>query len=71
MVGRSRHIIRGGGMARRELIASFQTTILCFMSHETNMFSRFSTKIEVVQTVKNVTLVPFCKTECFDYILAS
>ena len=28
-------------------------------------FSRFS-KIEVVQNVKNVTLVPFCKTECFD-----
>ena len=30
-------------------------------------FSRFS-KIEVVQHVKNITLVPFCNTECFDYI---
>ena len=29
-------------------------------------FSRLS-KIEVVQNVKNVTLVPFCKTECIDY----
>ena len=32
-------------------------------------FSRFS-KIEVVQNVKNVTLVPFCKTECFDGYLS-
>ena len=28
-------------------------------------FSRFL-KIEVVQNVKNVTIVPFCKTECLD-----
>ena len=33
-------------------------------------FSRLS-KIEVVQNVKNVTLVPFCKTECIDYINAA
>ena len=30
-------------------------------------FSRFS-KIEVVQYVKNVMLVPFCKRECFNSI---
>ena len=73
MVGRSRNIIRGGG-ARVSLITSSRTTILHFVSHKTKlifMFSRFSTKIEVVQNVKNITLVPFGKTECFDYILAS
>ena len=26
-------------------------------------------KIEVVQNIKNATLVPFCKTECLDYIV--
>ena len=33
--------------------------------------SSHSSKIEVVQNVRNIMLVPFCKTECFDYILAS
>ena len=57
-----RTLRRGGG-----LITSSRSTkdgIYLFT------FSRFS-KIEVVQNVKNVTLVPFCKTECFDHIVAS
>ena len=59
--GRSRG--RGGGEGRRQggLITNLRTRYLRFTSHETT-FSRFL-KIEIVQNVKNVTLVPFCKTE--------
>ena len=47
--------------------------ITSFAFHESrNKYLRFHacSKIKVVQNVKNVTLVPFCKAECFDYILA-
>ena len=33
--------------------------------------SRGTKQILTFARVKNVTLAPFCKTECFDYILAS
>ena len=51
----------GGGGGKRGLITSYESNIYVFTLAQ----------IKVVQNVKNVTLVPFCKTECFDYILAS
>ena len=53
---------RGRGVSSR---------VLRFTSYESNIYVFTLAQIKVVQNVKNVTLVPFCKTECFDYILAS
>ena len=43
------------------------TTQFCFsrVTKQTSTFLNYP-KIEVVQNVKNIMLVPFCKTECFD-----
>ena len=52
----------GGG------ILSSQTTMVRFTSHKTKFTFLHFLKIEVEQNIKNATLVPFCKTECLDYI---
>ena len=56
----------GGGGGR-----GVSSRVLRFTSYESNIYVFTLAQIKVVQNVKNVTLVPFCKTECFDYILAS
>ena len=60
---------RGGGGGVSARVHQLQ----CCVSRVTQQIFRFSrfSKIGVVKNVKNVTLVPFCITEYFDYILAS
>ena len=58
----------GGGAGAGRGVSS---RVLRFTSYESNIYVFTLAQIKVVQNVKNVTLVPFCKTECFDYILAS
>ena len=58
--------MKGGGGGR-----GVSSRVLRFTSYESNIYVFTLAQIKVVQNVKNVTLVPFCKTECFDYILAS
>ena len=55
--------VGGGG------ILSSQTTMVRFTSHKTKFTFLHLLKIEVVQSIKNATLVPFCKTECMDYVV--
>ena len=65
MVGRSRNIIKGGGEGGRGGKGRISSRVhehqFCIsqVTKQMFMFSRFSTKMEVVQNVKNVTLVPF------------
>ena len=57
---------RGRGWGARLALITNSRHIFLFTSHEKSTFLRYP-KLEVVQNVKNVMLVPFCKTECFDY----
>ena len=64
MVGRSRNIIKGGGRGgggQGRISSRVHERQFCIsqVTKQMFMFSRFSTKMEVVQNVKNVTLVPF------------
>ena len=61
MVGRSRNVIKGGGAGGISSRVHEQQFCISQVTKQIFMFSRFSTKIEVVQNVKNVTLVPFWK----------
>ena len=60
----------GGGGGGSSRVRDQQLFCVSRVTKQVFTFSRFS-KIEVVQNVKNVTLVPRSKTECFDHILAS
>ena len=63
MAGRSRNIIKGGGGqgGKGRISSRVHERKFCIsqVTKQMFMFSRFSTKMEVVQNVKNVTLVPF------------
>ena len=63
-------VVREGRQGVGGVILSSQTTIVRFTSHKTKFTFLHFSKIEVKQNVKNATLLPFCKTECLDYILA-